>query len=138
MTGRTGGLKNLVTCDQAFEWVRPMKPSPIIATLISRIANLLDRSRNRKPSAEGDVAFTRSSGFVATIAGAQADPKGQGRFILAFGPDLGERGSCRASSFPPDHGLARQEPRPPARMKRPWGMGVRRHRQMKRPKDCAA
>ena len=77
MTGRTGGLKNLVTCDQAFEWVRPMKPSPIIATLISRIANLLDRSRNRKPSAEGDVAFTRSSGFAATIAGAQADPKGR-------------------------------------------------------------
>src|SRR5271157_2368465 len=45
---------------------------------------------------------------------------GQGRFILAFGPDLGGRGSCRASSFPPDYGLARQEPRPPARMKRPW------------------
>ena len=37
MTGRTGGLKNLVTCDQALECVRPMKPSPIIATLISRI-----------------------------------------------------------------------------------------------------
>src|SRR5271166_2364241 len=77
MTGRTEGLKNLVTCDQAFEWVRPMKPSPIIATLISRIGNLLDRSRNRKPSADCDVAITRSGGFVATIAGAPAHSKGR-------------------------------------------------------------
>ena len=43
MTGRTGGLKNLETWDQALECVRPMKPSPISATLISRIARLLDR-----------------------------------------------------------------------------------------------
>jgi hypothetical protein len=42
MTARTGGLKNFETCDQAFECVRPMKPSPIIATLISRIGRFLD------------------------------------------------------------------------------------------------
>ena len=45
------------------------------------------------------------------------DDAPQGRFILAFGPDLGERGSCRASSFPPDYGLARQEPRTRDRIK---------------------
>ncbi len=70
----------------------PMKPSPIIATLISRIGNLLDRSRNRKPSADGIVACTRSSGFVATVAGAQADSKGRvlsRRFTGSF--TLGER-----------------------------------------------
>ena len=59
MTGRAAGLKNLVTCDQAFEWVRPMKPSPIIATLISRIGRLLAGSR--QIAREGRPFAARSS-----------------------------------------------------------------------------